>query len=201
MRQKRYDMRNGQIPLLPLFVAGGVAGIVIMNLGKSILLENTGLLDKYTLYYMKYMTVDSSALFYYVLRSRLKSFIILAVFATTYLGLPVCAGFCVWYGMASGAFLTAAMIRYGIKGVFFVLTGIFPQGIIYVPAMIWLLLWCQKLNRKIYFSHGEWREERYGIQVPKRMLELLCLFGIVVLGCLLESFVNPKLMLGLLKIF
>lgn len=49
--------------LLPVFCAGLVAGIFIMNMGKSILLEDTGLFDEYTLYRMKYMTVDSGALF------------------------------------------------------------------------------------------------------------------------------------------
>ena len=41
-----------------------------MNMGKSILLEKTGPLDEYTLYHMKYMTINSNALFYYVLRQR-----------------------------------------------------------------------------------------------------------------------------------
>ena len=48
---------SGRLKLLPVFCAGLLAGIVIMNLGKSILLENTGLFDEDTLYHIKYMTV------------------------------------------------------------------------------------------------------------------------------------------------
>ena len=71
MRLGRYRTKNGKIPLATIFVAGLFLGMLILNFGKSILLDNTGLLDEYTLYHMKYMTVDSSALFYYVLRNRL----------------------------------------------------------------------------------------------------------------------------------
>ncbi len=82
-----------------LFLAGLIAGIFIMNIGKSILLESTGLLDEYTLYQMKYMTVDSNALFCYVLRQRIGSTLLLGILATSYLGMIVCAGAAFWYGL------------------------------------------------------------------------------------------------------
>ena len=145
MRIGRYRIYEGRLPLVTIFMAGLFVGIFFMNFGKSILLENTGLLDEYTLYHMKYMTVDSSALFYYVLRQRLSRIIILAVLSTTYLGLAVCIGISFWYGMCAGAFMATTVLRYGIKGILLVVTGIFPQYLIYVPAMIAMLLWCQKL--------------------------------------------------------
>ena len=80
-----------------------------MNIGKNILLENTGLFDESTLYAMKYMALDSDALFSYVLRERLLGILILTVLSTTYLGLAVCAGTVFWYGMAAGGFLAAPL--------------------------------------------------------------------------------------------
>ncbi|MDE6168935.1 MAG: stage II sporulation protein M, partial [Acetatifactor sp.] len=125
---------SGRLKLLPVFCAGLLAGIVIMNLGKSILLENTGLFDEDTLYHMKYMTVDGSALFSYVFRKRIMTVLILAMLATTYLGLAVCVGTAFWYGMSAGGYLTALALRYGLKGILLALAGVFPQYLLYVPA-------------------------------------------------------------------
>lgn len=172
-----------------------------MSLGRGVLLENTSLLDKYALYHMKYMTVDSSALFYYVLRLRMKSSLTLAVLATTYLGLAVCAGAVLWYGLSAGAFLAAVVIRYGLKGVLFAFAGILPQYILYVPAMLALLAWCETLNRSIYFSNNAGGDAADGVVWPKRIAQLAVILCVLILGCLLESFMNPGLLEKFLKIF
>lgn len=194
MQGIRYHIKSGKLPLLTLFTAGVFAGMIIMNLGKSMLLENTGLLDEYTLYHMKYMTVDSSALFYYVLKERLSMLLALAVLATTYLGLVVCGGITLWYGVCAGAFLATAVLRYGMKGILFVLVGIFPQYIIYVPAMIVMLIWCQRIYRKIYLEKTEW-------SIPRSLLQLSGILLVFIVGCILESFLNPYFLRGLLQIF
>ena len=194
MQGNRYHLRDGRLPFLTIFVAGLFAGILIMNLGKSILLENTGLLDEYTLYHMKYMTVDGSALFYYVLKERFGQLIVLAVLSTTYLGLAICGGTTLWYGICAGTFLAAAMMRYGIKGILLVVVGVFPQYIIYVPGMILMLYWCQSLYRSIYLEKTE-------IQPWHWIVRLIGIFLLFVVGCILESFLNPILFRGLLQFF
>lgn len=199
MRIMGKDLHMGKLPFLPVFLTGLLAGIVIMNIGKSILLESTGLLDEYALYHMKYMTVNSNALFYYVLRQRLGTLLILAVFATTYLGLAVCLGTVLWYGMAAGAFLSALVIRYGMKGILFALTGILPQYLLYVPAMLAMLLWCEKLCRSIYFRNTFYPEN--ADSPLKRTTRLIIIFMAVILGAFLESYINPYFMSALLKIF
>lgn len=197
----RYHMQKGRLPYGPIFLAGVLAGILMMNLGKSILLENTGLLDEYTLYHMKYMTVDSSALFYYVLRLRLKSAVMLVILATTYLGVFVCAGSVFWYGFSAGTFLAAVVIRYGLKGILFALAGILPQYILYVPAMVALLVWCENLNRSIYFRNNVTADGDSRVVWAKRLAQLAVIMCVLILGCLLESFLNPGLLEKFLKIF
>ncbi len=201
MQIKRYRMRNGKLPLVTIFTAGVFAGMFCMNFGRSILLENTGLLDEYTLYHMKYMTVDSSALFYYILKQRLCGVLVLAVLSTTYLGLAVCSGVVLWYGVCTGAFLATAVIRYGLKGILLVVVGIFPQYLVYVPAMIIMLFWCQKVYRTIYLDRTYALEHDKNFLFPKFLLQLLGIVMFFVVGCVLESFLNPYLLRGLLKIF
>ncbi len=200
MRIKRQPAQGGRLPLSYLFLAGLAAGILLMNFGKSILLDNTGLLDEYTLYQMKYMTVDRNALFIFVLKKRLGSALVLTVLSTTYLGLLICGGAVFWYGFAGGAFLAALLIRYGLKGLFLAAVSVFPQYLLYIPAAAALVLWCEQLNRRIYFERYAPPEMRR-ILPPSQLLKLVFLLGAVLAGCVLESFLNPSLLSALLNIF
>lgn len=201
MHMNKYHLKVGKLPFLTIFTVGVFFGVFVMNLGKSILLENTGLLDEYTLYQMKYMTVDSVALFYYVLRQRLGSMLVLAVLATTYLGIAVCGGMVLWYGVCTGVLLAAAVIRYGIKGILLVLVAMFPQYLIYIPAIIGMLFWCGKLYRMIYLDRSLTTDGEKTFFLPKCLLQLVGILCVFVVGCVLESFLNPLFMKGLLKIF
>lgn len=190
-----------KLPIPFLFLVGFTFGIIVMNFGKSILLENTGLLDEYALYHMKYMTVNSNALFYYVLTQRFRVVAFLTIAATTYLGLVACAGTVMWYGTATGAFLSALVIRYGLKGILFALTGIFPQYLLYIPAMFAMLLWCEGTCRNIYFQSNTLSEKECPTALPRRLLRLLLIFLLFFIGSVLESYLNPFFMSGLLKFF
>ncbi len=190
----------GKVPVLAVFCIGVVAGILVMYMGKSVLLKDTGLFDEDTLYHMKYMTVDGRALFCYIFRKRILVVLGMAVLCTTYLGLVVCAGAVGWYGMSVGAYLSALALRYGLKGIFLALVGVFPQYLLYVPAMLALLGWCESLYRGIYSrsisadlaDKGFW---------PGKVGSLALILGAVTVGCLLEAYVNPRFLLGYLKVF
>ena len=75
----------GKLPLHFLFLTGFVVGLFAVYFGRGILLNRAGMLDEDTLYRMKYMTVDSSILFWYVLCKRCRNFLVLIIMATTYL--------------------------------------------------------------------------------------------------------------------
>ncbi len=183
-----------------IFLSGMLAGFLITNMGKGILLTDKGLFDEETLYRMKYMTVDSSALFCYILRKRLCCLLFLAVAATTYLGRVVYRGAIFWYGLSAGAFLTALMLRYGVKGILLTLVGIFPQYLLYVPAFLLFLRWAEHLYHCIYARGAGFDAGEKGFARIKAA-QLLLIVGLVCLGCLLEGYVNPYLLLGYLKIF
>ncbi len=195
---KRIGMTK--VPVLPVFCIGVVAGILVMNMGKSVLLKGTGLFDEDTLYHMKYMTIDSRAFFFYIFRKRILVVLGMAALCTTYLGLVVCAGAVGWYGMAAGAYLSALALRYGFKGILLSLVGVFPQYLLYVPAMLALLGWCESLYKGIYSRSisAELAEKGF---LPGKVGKLALILGVVILGCYLEAYVNPKFLLGYLKVF
>lgn len=180
-------------------MVGLLAGMFVVNIGKSILLGDTGLFDEHTLYQMKNMSLDGSALFCYVIRKRIGRLLILAVISTTYLGMAACLGAALWYGAAAGAFLTALALRYGLKGILLALVSIFPQYLLYVPAVLAMLPWCQELFRGIYVR-GDFSAGDRGVLL-KKAGRLAGILAAVTLGCLLEGYINPWLVLGFLKIF
>lgn len=200
MRIAGKQIPTGSRSLLPVFCISIVAGIMIMNLGKSILLKDTGIFDEYTLYRMKYISVDGNALFCYVFRKRMLALAAVAILATTYLGYAVCMGVTAWCGMSVGVYLSVLCIRYGLKGIALAVIGIFPQFLLFVPAVWMLLGWCESLYRAIY-SRGMGAEACEKTFVIKKVGWLGVIAAIVVAGCFLESYISPGLLIGYLKVF
>lgn len=181
------------------FSVGALIGIFIINMGKGVLLGDMGLFSEETLSQMMYMTVDGNAFFCYIFRKRIGRLLILAVLSTTYLGLVSCMGISFWYGMSAGTFLATLIIRYGLKGILLAFVSIFPQYLLYVPGVLALLFWCEELYKGIYVR-GEFNASERKIWIGK-VGQLLAILAVVAVGCLLEGYLNPYLLLGFLKIF
>ena len=189
----------GKLPLRFLFLIGFGIGLSAAYFGRGIWFQTTGILDEDTLYRMKYMTVDSGVLFAYVLCKRCRNFFVLIIMATTYLGLVFCGGITVKYGFSIGFFISTAIYWYGIKGLLLGIVGAFPQYLCYVPAILLLIRWCEELHRSIYFYHNITGQGKKSL--PGRLGKLALILMVLVLGCILECFVNPVLLKGFLQFF
>ncbi len=187
--------------VLPVFCVGFLAGILVMNAGESILLDNTGFFDAYTLYQIRDMTVDRNALFYYIFRKRIVGLLAVAVLSTTYLGLAVCLGGVFWYGMSAGTFVTALALRYGLKGLLLAAVCVLPQYLVYVPALLAFLRWAEVLYRGIYSRSGSAFAAEDNSFLMKKVGQLIALIGVFAIGCLLEAYINPLLLVAYLRIF
>ena len=166
------------------FSVGVLIGIVIINIGKGVLLGDMGLFNEETLSQMMYMTVDGNAFFCYILRKRIGR---------------SCMGISFWYGMSAGTLLASLIIRYGLKGILLAVVSIFPQYLLYVPAVLAMLYWCEELYKGIYVR-GEFNTGEKKVWIGKAG-QLLAILAAVGAGCLLEGYLNPYLLLGFLKIF
>ena len=168
--------------LLALVAAGFVAGLILMNMGKKALLENTGLLSEYTL--------------------------ILAVLSTTWLGLAATWTCAAWLGISFGMLVMASVLRYGLKGILLILVGVFPQILVYFPVALLLLQWSYEFCTAMYFpsrasrgAFGSGEPLEKNQMIRRKVVQFLFLLIVVIIGCILESYVNPKLVSNLLKIF
>lgn len=200
---KRYT--SGQrIHLIYVFLFGFFMGVFFMNIWKSRLLTETGFLDEEMLYQLKYMQIDYHVFFLYVLKKRMTLFFMLLVFATTYLGVAVTYGSLIWFGFSSGMLMAAVLIRYGLKGILLICASMLPQYIIYVPVFWLLLNWSYEVCRILYFPARVYEENRYRSRrtlIMTKGMQALVLLAVVIIGVLLESYVNPIILISLLKIF
>lgn len=200
MRFQRPIVQLYNLKFRSVFSAGMIFGILIMCIGKSRLLEETGLFDEDILYRMKYMTVDSTALFCYVLRHRMSILLAGIVLSTTYLAIALRLGGVLWGGISMGLYFAALSIRYGIKGTLLAIIGIFPQILLYFPVLFMLWVWNREVQELLQNSSIDFR------LLPKKrllseLLQILIMGVLTFLGCLLEGYVNPGMVKAYLKIF
>lgn len=187
---------------LYLFLGGFLLGTFLMNLWRNSFLKELDLLSTASLSRMKYLEVDSAAFLSFVLKERLGMALLLCLFATTCIGTIILSFYIFGMGALTGMFLSIASIRYGLKGVMLVLAGAFPHYLLLVPACIMLLNWCYRICIRLYDPKRDL--EYFGTAGQYRVqsaLQLFIILLIVIIGCFLESYVNPILLSQFLKIF
>jgi hypothetical protein len=84
-----------------------------------------------------------------------------------------------------GAVVGIALLRYGVGGIFLILGSAFPQYLLYVPAFI----------ITINITKSQRRPEKH------LALQLLLMEILIMLGCMLECYLNPTLMEKFIKLF
>lgn len=202
---KRYP--SGQrIRFIYVFLFGFFIGVFLINIWKDMFISDLGFLDEEMLYQMKYAQINSDKFFGYVLKQRLLLFFSLAVGATTYLGLLLAYGALLWFGFAGGCFVAALAIRYGFKGILLIVGIFMPHFIIYIPVFGILLSWCCYICCAMYFPGKIYngQESQYKNKKAFWIINIgrvACLLLVVIIGILIESYVNPIFLTKLLKIF
>ena len=189
--------------MMYLFMIGLFIGILVVNAGHDSWIADSDLLGMEMITRLKNSIPAGEGLFGYVLKHRLFTLCMLALLSTTMVGLPVVCVYICYIGLSAGCLLSVAVIRYGIRGLLFVAAGLLPQAFCLVPAYIGLFIWAVSLNRTLYapksYLDGY---ERYSKQFYlKKGSQIIIVTAVVIMGCLLESYVNPKVLHFILKIF
>lgn len=186
-----------------LFMIGLFIGILAVNLGYDTWIVDGSLLASDMIARLKNSAPDPGVLLGYILKQRLITVCMLGLLSTTVIGLPAVCVYICYAGLSAGCLLSVAVIRYGIRGLMLMAGGIFPQGIFLIPAYAALFVWALGINRVMY-SRNPYKEHyiRYGKQFyVKKVLEIAGILTVVIIGCLLESYVNPKVLHFILNIF
>lgn len=194
---------KGSYYLLYLFLTGLFLGILFVNIRHDVWIKDDGLLNAVMIKQLQNSVLDGNYLFGYIVKHRVFAILTVGLLASTIIGLPVICGYVCYLGVSAGCILSIAVARYGIRGLFFMAASILPQGIVLIPGYILLFIWSMDCNRRLYGKFNM-PDERYfaGKQfLIKKVIKLLGILIIIISGCAIESYVNPKILHYVIKIF
>ena len=172
-------------------------------MGNETLLTEEGIFSVTSVNRLKYIEIDNGRFLRYVLRQRMGEGAALILLSTTGIGLTAIYIWVVWQGVLAGMTITAAIIRFGIKGLLLLLGGMFPHQLLIIPAEVMLLGWCYENGRRGQPMAGRQQPfyKRKKQQFLRQGIGLLWILIVILIGCILESYVNPMLISDLVKIF
>lgn len=187
-----------------LFLTGLILGILIVNIGQHHWMTEEGLLNPEMVDKMKRSMPDGGSLFPYIFRSRILCVGILLLLSFTVLGIFAVGGYLIYAGFSAGCLLSVAAIRYGVRGIALVAAGVMPQGIFLIPGFLLLFGWGADSYQLLHGYRGMVNMYLKGDTRTlwvRKGLQLGVILLLILSGCLLESYVNPKAMQMILKIF
>lgn len=188
---------------LYLFLGSFLLGVIVMNMGNETLLSENGIFSTASINRLKYIEIDNGRFLRYVLKNRAGEGIALILLSTTGIGVISVYACIVWQGLLAGMTITAALIRFGVRGFLLLLGGMFPHQMLLIPAEIMLLGWCYENCTEGHFTSGYMnsypggRKQRF----LRQGIMLLWISIVILIGSILESYVNPILISDIVKIF
>lgn len=186
-----------------LFLGSFFLGVFIMNMGNEALLPENGIFSSTSVSRLKHIEIDNGRFFRYVLRHRMGEGALILLLSTTGIGLIAIYACIAWEGAIAGMTITAAVMRYGIRGLLLLLGGMFPHQLLLIPAKVMLLGWCYDNCCRIYFPakymlpYYKNKKQQY----LRQAIGILWIVTVFFIGCILESYVNSILIFDLMKIF
>lgn len=203
MRRKKgnFDNRALWVHIMQgIFLGAFAAGVFMANLMGREAVSNAGILNDYFVEKFQYAEINGENLFFYILGERIPLLLFLCFLAFTSLG--VIAGMLVlsWQGFSIGFMLSAAIAKYGIKGILLALGGLFPQYLFYAPVYV-LCCWMTVYIRQRLFRdrREQERDKRYTYMAG--LLITAGLFVVFITGIFLESYINPVILKKILNLF
>lgn len=173
--------------LLIIFVTGFVLGVFyIVLLRRS---ENSNMLmSNYFFSKYQYMDYSETELFWYVLKNRFSGLLFLWFMGITVFGSMAVLFYCLWIGFALGLILSMAVVRLGMAGMLLCIISMIPQYLVYIPA----------------YSYGMVRVCERGQSkrnMGSNLITWLVMGSMILLGVILESYINPLLLKSFIKNF
>lgn len=179
---------------LIFFLSGFLIGVLYIYFVGDEGAGGTDFLSLQNLMQVKYMDIAYEEYFWYLLKKRLGILFLLFAVALALPGKILLFGFLMVFGCSMGSMLSVLILRYGLKGLLLFFALIFPQDLIYLPAIFgWVAVFT------------EWNEKLFGIrsrlEKRRKFLRISALLGVTIIGIIVECYVNPIIVKWCLKFF
>lgn len=169
--------------MFAFFMPGFLCGILYMNLTAQNTVANPGIFSESFLRQYEAAEIASGVYLLYLIRIRIMPFFMLIGLSFTRMRKVSAGAFLAWTGFSCGVILSMAVMEMGIRGILFCVAGVLPQFLVYVPAYVVVLWYCW------IYPQNRWNREK-----------TIFVVGAMLAGILLEVYVNPMLVKGVLNL-
>ena len=186
-------------PWAALFFCGFFVGTILPNIMWKLKWRQKTVASMYLLGTFSGQELAGTGLLLEILKSRGGFWVLCVLCGFTVFGVPLAVGTALMVGTGIGAVLTICILQFGLAGAAVGISLLFPQYIIYLPVLFWLLDIVFEQSRSIWRNQGIFPENpvRYSWNTAVAA-------GVYFIGMLLEAYINPwvteKIMV-MLKIF
>lgn len=202
MKEIKYQSANSdhyKKKLFFLFMLSFIGAVLLSNLFIRKDAYEAGILSEYFLRKFQYLEIDFSRLFLYVAGKRFKTICLLTVAGITMFGIWTAYAYTMWMGFSVGMMLSLVTIELGIKGILVCIGAVIPQYMIYIPCIILFLGKVYRMSSELYYQGGIGSQINKKQQYLEYALGILILTFLILIGCFLESFVNPYVLKKMLE--
>lgn len=180
MKKRRFFTEHG----LLFFISVMLGTLLVTMLSKEKYPENT-MMSKLVATDILTKGWNKQELLIYCLMKRIKEFGVLFLFSCTVFR-KLCFGIStILIGVGLGILLKLFFLWYGANGIILLLVALIPQYIFYWMGY-GLIYW----NREICY-----------MRETQKLIRFIPVLGVVIIGCIVESYVNPFLVSSYLNLF
>lgn len=171
-----------------------LGGIVLTNLLGKDFLATYGVINEYFLSQYSYQEIDGNRLFVHIVMERCQEAFFIFLLGRAVSG-KLFSVLVKGITAASFGFLAVVgLVNLGLRGLVVIFGGLFPQWLCYLAALFLYANWRREEENQ---SWSELKTDDIPGRVAVGMILLLC----ILLGIVLESWVNPLILGGILKLF
>lgn len=169
--------------MLAFFMPGFLCGILYMNLTAQNSVTDPGIFGESFLRQYEAAEVAAGIYLFYLVRMRITPFLMLIGLSFTRMRKITAGAFLIWTGFSCGLILSMSVMEMGIKGIALCIAGVLPQFLLYIPSYLVILWYCW------VYPQNRWNREK-----------TIFVVATMVAGILLEAYVNPVLVKGVLHL-
>ncbi|TCK97967.1 stage II sporulation protein M [Natranaerovirga hydrolytica] len=187
---------NRNITFLMLFIIGIVIGSLFANYLDPNQRNELSFINNHFISEYNYWALNYIELFKHILLSRLKIIMYIWFFGLTFFGIPLIIVFILYFGISFGFVISLGTLMYEGKGLLLNIFYFLPHYMVYVPVFLFLIHKSFELCAILYFKKlaliKSYRVNQKQLFIEYMLVLLVCIL-LVVIGTLLETFVNPHM--------
>lgn len=199
---KEHVLNNSKeyIVVTLIFVIGVFLGVLFVNnMQETQRVEIDTYLNNFINKFKEIDNIDNIGL----LKESISEKILLAVgiwfFGTTVIGIPVVFGIVLYRGFCFGYTISVCVSILGMsKGLIFVLTSLFLQNILFIPAILALSVSGFKLYKSIIKNK---EKENIKIEILRHTIFSFIMLIVLIISSIVETFVSSNILKAIIKYF